>query len=464
MNTIAARPVDSVIAAAQAFLGERITRNDALRQQHSRGEDTTVPTMPDAVAFCETTDEVSRLVALCHSHAVPVVAFGAGTSLEGHVNPVRGGISLDLSRMTRVLDVSAPDLDCLIEPGVTRQQLNEHLRDQGLFFPVDPGSHATIGGMCATRASGTNAVRYGTIRENVLWMEVVLADGRVIEVGSRARKASNGYDLKSLIIGSEGTLAIITKIRLKLHGIPEATSAAVCQFDSLKSAVDTVITTLQMGVPVARIELLDEVQMAACIAYSKLEGMTASPTLFLEFHGSDASVKEQAQTVEAIATEAGGQGFQWATDAQARNKLWKARHDAYWAAVASKPGSRGIATDVCLPISHLAEALLGAKEDIAASGFSAPMVGHVGDGNFHTVILLEDERPETLEAAWALDKKIVHRALALGGTCSGEHGVGLGKREFLEAEHGMEALSVMRAVKTALDPRGILNPGKIFRN
>ena len=464
MNTIAARPVDSVIAAAHAFLGERITRNDALRQQHSRGEDTTVPTMPDAVAFCETTDEVSRLVALCHSHAVPVVAFGAGTSLEGHVNPVRGGISLDLSRMTRVLDVSAPDLDCLIEPGVTRQQLNEHLRDQGLFFPVDPGSHATIGGMCATRASGTNAVRYGTIRENVLWMEVVLADGRVIEVGSRARKASNGYDLKSLIIGSEGTLAIITKIRLQLHGIPEATSAAVCQFDSLKSAVDTVITTLQMGVPVARIELLDEVQMAACIAYSKLEGMTASPTLFLEFHGSDASVKEQAQTVEAIATEAGGQGFQWATDAQARNKLWKARHDAYWAAVASKPGSRGIATDVCLPISHLAEALLGAKEDIAASGFSAPMVGHVGDGNFHTVILLEDERPETLEAAWALDKKIVHRALALGGTCSGEHGVGLGKREFLEAEHGMEALSVMRAVKTALDPRGILNPGKIFRN
>ncbi|MBC7432456.1 MAG: FAD-binding protein [Rubritepida sp.] len=464
MNCTPPRPVDAVIAAAAAFMGDRITRNDALRQQHSRGEDTTVPTMPDAVAFAQTTEEVSRLVALCHQHAVPVVAFGAGTSLEGHVNPVRAGISLDLSRMTRILDVSAPDLDCLIEPGVTRQQLNEHLRDQGLFFPVDPGSHCTIGGMCATRASGTNAVRYGTIRENVLSMQVVLADGRVIEVGSRARKASNGYDLKSLMIGSEGTLGIITRIRLKLHGIPEATSAAVCQFTSLKAAVDTVIATLQMGVPVARMELLDEVQMAACIAYSKLEGMAATPTLFLEFHGTEAGVREQAQTVEAIALDAGGQGFAWATDAEARNRLWRARHDAYWAAVASKPGSRGIATDVCLPISHLAEALLGTKADIEASGFSAPMVGHVGDGNFHTVILLEDDRPETLEAAWELDRKIVARALALGGTCSGEHGIGLGKREFLEAEHGAEALAVMRSVKHALDPLGILNPGKIFRN
>ena len=318
MNSIAPRPpvaqttpVDAVIAAAEAFLGERITRNDALRQQHSRGEDTSTPTLPDAVAFAETTEEVSRLVALCHQHAVPVVAFGAGTSLEGHVNPVRAGISLDLSRMNRVIEVSPPDLDCLIEPGVTRQQLNEYLRDQGLFFPVDPGSHCTIGGMCATRASGTNAVRYGTIRENVLSMQVVLADGRIIEVGSRARKASNGYDLKSLLIGSEGTLGIITRIRLRLHGIPEATSAAVCQFPTLKAAVDTVIATLQMGVPVARIELLDEVQMAACIAYSKLEGMTPTPALFLEFHGTEAGVREQAETVEAIATDAGGLGFAW---------------------------------------------------------------------------------------------------------------------------------------------------------
>lgn len=464
MNNIAPRPADTVIAAAREFLGERITLNDALRRQHARGEDTTTPTLPDAVAFVETTGEVSRLVALCNTHGVPVVAFGAGTSLEGHVNPVRGGISVDLSRMNQVLEVSAEDMDCLIEPGVTRQQLNEYLRDQGLFFPVDPGSHCTIGGMCATRASGTNAVRYGTIRENVLSLEVVLADGRVINTGSRARKASNGYDLTRLLIGSEGTLGIITKVRLRLHGTPEAMSAAVCQFPTLASAVETVITVLRMGIPVARIELLDEVQMAACIAYSRLEGHGAQPTLFLEFHGSEAGVAEQARGVEMVAAENGGSGFAWATDADQRNRLWKARHDAYWAAVAMKPGARGIATDVCVPISRLAEALLGAKDDIEASGFTAPIVGHVGDGNFHTVILVEDEHPATLEAAWELDRRIVHRALALGGTCSGEHGIGLGKREFLEAEHGLEALAVMRGVKQAMDPRGILNPGKIFRN
>ena len=464
MNTIAPRPVDAVIAAAAEFLGDRITRNDALRQQHARGEDTSTPTMPDAVVFVETTEEVSRVLKLCHEHGVAVTPFGAGTSLEGHVNPVRGGISLDLSRMTAILDVSGPDMDCLIEPGVTRHQLNDHLRADGLFFPVDPGSHCTIGGMCATRASGTNAVRYGTIKENVLALEVVLADGTVINTGSRARKASNGYDLTRLMIGSEGTLGVITKIRLRLHGIPEATSAAVCQFPDLASAVNSVIEVLQMGIPVARIELLDEVQMAACIAFSKLEGYRPVPTLFLEFHGSEAGVQEQAELVEGITAGHGAAGFAWATDAEARNKLWKARHDGYWAAIASKPGSRGIATDVCVPISRLAEALLGAKEDIVASGFSAPIVGHVGDGNFHTVILLEDDSRATLEAAWELDRKIVHRALELGGTCSGEHGVGLGKREFLEKEHGPEALAVMRSIKTALDPKGILNPGKIFRN
>ncbi|RVT95396.1 FAD-binding protein [Rhodovarius crocodyli] len=464
MNTLAPRPVDAVIAAAAEFLGERITRNDALRQQHARGEDTSTPTMPDAVAFVETTEEVSRVLKLCHEHGVAVTPFGAGTSLEGHVNPVRGGISLDLSKMTAILDVSGPDMDCLIEPGVTRNQLNDYLRAEGLFFPVDPGSHCTIGGMCATRASGTNAVRYGTIKENVLALEVVLADGTVINTGSRARKASNGYDLTRLMIGSEGTLGVITKIRLRLHGIPEATSAAVCQFPDLASAVNSVIEVLQMGIPVARIELLDEVQMAACIAFSKLEGYQPVPTLFLEFHGSEAGVQEQAELVEGITAGHGAAGFAWATDAEQRNKLWKARHDGYWAAIASKPGSRGIATDVCVPISRLAEALLGAKEDIVASGFSAPIVGHVGDGNFHTVILLEDDSQATLEAAWELDRKIVHRALALGGTCSGEHGVGLGKREFLEKEHGPEALAVMRSIKVALDPKGILNPGKIFRN
>ncbi|WP_160123803.1 FAD-binding oxidoreductase [Rhodovarius lipocyclicus] len=464
MNTIAPRPVDAVIAAAAEFLGDRVTRNDALRQQHARGEDTSTPTMPDAVVFVETTEEVSRVLKLCHEHGVAVTPFGAGTSLEGHVNPVRGGISLDLSRMTAILDVSGPDMDCLIEPGVTRHQLNDHLRADGLFFPVDPGSHCTIGGMCATRASGTNAVRYGTIKENVLALEVVLADGTIINTGSRARKASNGYDLTRLMIGSEGTLGVITKIRLRLHGIPEATSAAVCQFPDLASAVNSVIEVLQMGIPVARIELLDEVQMAACIAFSKLEGYKPVPTLFLEFHGSEAGVQEQAELVEGITAGHGAAGFAWATDAEARSKLWKARHDGYWAAIASKPGSRGIATDVCVPISRLAEALLGAKEDIVASGFSAPIVGHVGDGNFHTVILLEDDSRATLEAAWELDRKIVHRALELGGTCSGEHGVGLGKREFLEKEHGPEALAVMRSIKAALDPKGILNPGKIFRN
>lgn len=458
----ALRPVDHVIAAAREFLGERLTLNDAIRQQHSRGEDTTPPTLPDAVAFVDSTQEVSRLLTLCHAHAVPVTPFGAGTSLEGHVNPVHAGISLDLSRMAAIEEVNAEDMDCLIGPGVTRQQLNEHLRDQGLFFPVDPGSHCTIGGMCATRASGTNAVRYGTIRENVLGLEVVLADGRVIQTGGRTRKASNGYDLTRLFIGSEGTLGVITRVRLRLHGIPEATSAAVCQFPDLAAAVNTVIATMQLGVPVARIELLDEVQMAACIAYSKLEGMAPVPTLFLEFHGTEASVAEQAASVEALATEHGGSGFAWARDAEARTKLWKARHDAYWAGIAYRPGKRGITTDVCVPISRLAEALLGAKADIEASGFEAPIVGHVGDGNFHAIILVEEGNAAEMDRAWALDRLIVRRALALGGTCSGEHGVGLGKREFLLEEHGEGALAVMRALKATMDPKGILNPGKMF--
>lgn len=457
-------PAEAVIAALREFMGERISTGQSVREQHSRGEDMTPPTLPDAVAFAETTEEVSRILALCHRHGVAVTPFGAGTSLEGHVNPVRAGISLDLSRMTAVLEVNAEDMDCLIEPGVTRQQLNAYLRDQGMFFPVDPGSHCTIGGMVATRASGTNAVRYGTIRENVLGLEVVLADGRVIETGGRTRKASNGYDLTRLIIGSEGTLAVVTKIRLRLHGIPEATSAAVCQFPSLAAAVESVITVMQSGIPVARIELLDEDQMEACIRYSKLEGFQNVPTLFLEFHGTDASVREQAEAVEAIAADHGAHGFQWATDAEQRNRLWQARHDAYWAAVALRPQHRGITTDVCVPISKLAEAVVSAKETAKASGMLSCIVGHVGDGNFHCLIVIPDNDPKALEDAWELDRKIVAQGLALGGTCSGEHGVGLGKREFLEQEHGPEALAVMRSVKQALDPKGILNPGKMFRN
>jgi D-lactate dehydrogenase (cytochrome) len=457
-------PVEAVIAAAQDFLGDRLTTNAGLRDHHSHGQDTQPPVLPDAVAFIETTEEACRLMALCHAEHVPVVPWGAGTSLEGHVTPVRGGITLDLSRMNRVLDVSQPDMDCRVEAGVTREQLNSHLRDLGLFFPVDPGTSAcTIGGMCATRASGTNAVRYGTMRDNALGLTVVMADGRQIRTGGRVRKSASGYDLTRLFVGSEGTLGIITEIQLRLHGIPEAVSSATCQFPTLRDAVETVIAILQLGIPVARMELLDDVQVAASIAYSKLEGLAALPTLFFEFHGTPAAVAEQAGQAEELASGYNGLGFAWATEAAARAKLWQARHDAYWACLALKPGHQGIATDAIVPISRLDEAILGAKEDIAASGLTAPIVGHVGDGNFHTVILVPPE-PDGMARAWELDKKIVARALALGGSCSGEHGVGIGKREFLEQEHGAEALAVMRAVKQALDPRGVMNPGKIFLN
>ena len=455
--------VETVINAARAFLGERITTNPGLREHHSHGQDAQPPVLPDAVAFIESSEEAGKLLALCNTHRVPVVPYGTGTSLEGHVTPVRGGISLDLTHMTRVLEVNQADMDCRIEAGLTHRTLNQHLRDQGLFFPVDPGADCSIGGMCATRASGTNAVRYGTIRENVLGLTVALADGRVIRTGGRVRKSATGYDLTHLFIGSEGTLGVITEIQLRLHGIPEAASAAVCQFPTLADAVETVIAVMQVGIPVARIELLDEVQMAACIAYSKLDELSPTPTLFFEFHGTAASVAEQAQQAEEIAAGYNASGFRWATGQDERNRLWRARHDAYWACRAAYPGHQGIATDAIVPISHLAEVILGAKEDIAASGLAAPIVGHVGDGNFHTVIMVPPE-PDGLQRAWELDKKIVARALSLGGSCSGEHGVGLGKREFLEQEHGAEALAVMRSVKQALDPRGILNPGKIFLN
>jgi D-lactate dehydrogenase (cytochrome) len=461
-----ARPVDAVIAQAQYLVGDRITTNAALREQHSHGEDSYAPSPPDAVMFAETAAEVAQLLALCNQHGVPVVPFGAGTSLEGHVTPVRGGISLDLARMARVVEVNAADMDCRVEPGVTRPQLNDHLRDQGLFFPVDPGtSHCTVGGMCATRASGTAAVRYGTIRENVLGLQVALADGRLIRTGGRVRKSATGYDLTHLFIGSEGTLGVITEVTLRLHGIPEAVSAAVCQFPHLAGAVETVQAVLAAGVPVARIELLDEVQMAASIAYSKLEGLAASPTLFFEFHGSPGGVEEQARLAEGIAVECGAEGFRWATTAEDRARLWRARHDAYWAAIALAPGAKALVTDAIVPVSRLAEAVLATQAAIRASGLVAPIVGHVGDGNFHTLILMPRDDPvATLDRAWALDHAIVDIALGLGGSCSGEHGVGQGKREFLQREHGAEALAVMRQVKTALDPQGIMNPGKVFLN
>ena len=454
---------DSILPHLRTLLGDRVTTAAALLEQHSHGEDAQPRTLPDAVVFIESGAEAAQVLALCHQHGVPVTPFGAGTSLEGHVTPVRGGVSLDLSRMTAILETNAADMDCRVQAGVTRQQLNEHLRDQGLFFPVDPGSVCTLGGMCATRASGTAAVRYGTIRENVLGLEVALADGRLIRTGGRVRKSSTGYDLTHLMIGSEGTLGVITEIQLRLHPIPEAISAAICQFPTLAGAVNSVIDVLQAAIPIARIELLDEVQMGASIAYSKLTGYRAAPTLLLEFHGSPAAVAEQAALAEDITAGHGAEGFQWASDAEARNRLWKARHDGYWAAMALKPGWRGMATDAIVPVSRLADLILGAKEDILASGLTAPIVGHVGDGNFHTSILVPPGETG-LAAAWALDKQIVARALALGGSCSGEHGVGLGKREFLEAEHGAETLAVMRQIKAALDPRGIMNPGKLFLN
>ncbi len=457
------QPIELVIAQARILLGERLSTGAALLEQHSHGEDTHPPVLPDAVAFIETGAEAAQLLQLCHQHGVPVIPFGAGTSLEGHVTPVRGGISVDTSRMTAILEVNAADMDCRVQAGVTRQQLNEHLRDQGLFMPVDPGSVCTLGGMCATRASGTAAVRYGTIRENVLGLQVALADGRLIETGGRVRKSSTGYDLTHLMIGSEGTLGLITEIQLRLHPIPEAMSAAICQFDTLAGAVDSVIDILSAAIPIARIELLDDVQMGASIAYSKLEGYSAAPTLLLEFHGTPAAVAEQAALAEEITAGYGAHGFQWASDAAERNRLWKARHDGYWAALALQPGHRGIATDAIVPISRLTDLIVGAKADILASGLTAPIVGHVGDGNFHTVILVPDGE-DGLAAAWRLDQQIVARALSLGGSCSGEHGVGIGKREFLEAEHGGETLAVMRQIKTALDPRGIMNPGKLFLN
>ncbi|MGH7188076.1 MAG: FAD-binding oxidoreductase [Acetobacteraceae bacterium] len=456
-----ARPVDRVIAEAGALLGDRLSTNRSVREQHAHGEDTQPPVLPDAVAFVDTSHEAARLLGLCHHAGVPVVPFGAGTSLEGHVTPIRGGISLDVSRMRRILEVHATDMDCRVEAGVTRQQLNAHLRDQGLFFPVDPGSECTIGGMCATRASGTNAVRYGTIRDNVLGLTVALADGRLITTGGRVRKSATGYDLTRLFIGSEGTLGVITEIGLRLHGIPETIVAATCQFPALGPAVETVVAVMQAGIPVARIELLDEVQMRASIAYSKLRDLAEVPTLFFEFHGTEAAVAEEVRATEVIAREYGAERFAEAADAEARSHLWKARHDAYWAALAMQPGWRVLTADSIVPISRLTEAVLAAREEITASGLTGAILGHVGDGNFHTVILVPPE-PDGLARAWALDRKIVGIALALDGSCSGEHGVGIGKRQFLEQEHGAEALRVMRSIKSVLDPGGILNPGKLL--
>jgi D-lactate dehydrogenase (cytochrome) len=439
--------------------GERATTTRAIREQHSHGEGLADAALPDIVVFPHTNDEVAAIVRACAAARIPLIAFGVGTSLEGHVAALYGGVCIDLTQMNRVLQVNAADLDCCVQAGVTREQLNAELKGTGLFFPIDPGANATLGGMASTRASGTNAVRYGTMRENVLGLTVVTADGRIVHTGSRARKSSAGYDLTRLFVGSEGTLGIITEVQLRLYGIPESISAAVCQFPDLKSAVDTVIIAMQLGIPVARIELLDDVQMDACIRYSQLTEFAAKPTLFFEFHGSEAGVREQSATIESIATDYGGDQFQWATRPEDRSRLWKARHNAYYAALALAPGKQGFATDACVPISRLTDCVIETKADIAATGLVAPIVGHVGDGNFHLVVLFDPDDAAERSRAEALAARVSLRAIGMGGTCTGEHGIGVHKLDALVAEHG-DAVAVMQTIKRALDPHNILNPGK----
>jgi D-lactate dehydrogenase (cytochrome) len=445
----------------KALLGERFTTAMAVRQLHGKDESSFAAVPPEAVAFAQSTEEVSAIVKICARHKVPVIPFGTGTSLEGHVLAVQGGVCVDLSQMNNILRVSRDDLDVTVQAGVTRKQLNENIRDTGLFFPIDPGADASLGGMAATRASGTNAVRYGTMRENVLGLTVVLPDGRVIRTAKRARKSSAGYDLTRLFVGSEGTLGVITEVTLRLYGIPEAISAAVCPFPNLEAAVNTVIQTIQMGVPIARIELIDPTAMRAINRFSKLDYPEAF-TLFFEFHGSESGVKEQVETVEAIAGEHGANDFKWASRPEERNKLWQARHDAYFASIQLRPGCRGISTDVCVPISRLAECILETHKDIAKATMPITIVGHVGDGNFHLLFLIDPNNEAERHEAEAFNERMVMRALAMDGTCTGEHGVGIGKMDFLVAEHG-EAVSVMRQIKRAIDPDNLMNPGKILR-
>ncbi|MEP7269954.1 MAG: FAD-linked oxidase C-terminal domain-containing protein [Acidobacteriota bacterium] len=452
--------LEGAIQALKSLLGSRATTAHAVREHHSKGESYHTPAMPDIVCFPQSTDEVSEVLKISARYQVPVVPFGAGTSIEGQVHAIRGGITIDLREMNKVLRISAEDLDATVEAGVKRKQLNAALNNTGLTFFVDPGADATIGGMTSTRASGTTTVRYGTMRENVLALIVVLADGRIIKTGSRACKSAAGYDLTHLFVGSEGTLGVITEVTLRLHPIPEAVSAAVCPFDSIRGAVQTVIETIQLGISVARIELLDEAQMAAINRYSRTS-YPAQPTLFFEFHGdSESHVSDQAASVQELAAEHGGGEFKWERRLDAREKLWSARHNAYYAALALRPGCSGWTTDVCVPISRLAECILETKDDIADAPFPHTMVGHVGDGNFHVLFMIDPTSESELAEVDRLSDRMVHRALRMGGTCTGEHGIGYGKMKYLEAEHG-ESLEVMRAIKSALDPENRMNPGKM---
>ncbi|MGU3539531.1 FAD-binding oxidoreductase [Methylobacterium sp. A54F] len=454
--------VEAVTGRLREVLGPRLATGLAIREQHASTITWAPNEPPDAVAFPRSTAEVQAVVRACAAARVPVIPFGTGSSLEGHVNAPLGGVSLDLSGMDRVLSVNPEDLDATVEAGVTRKALNAALRDTGLFFPVDPGADASLGGMAATRASGTNAVRYGTMREAVLALTAVLPSGEVVRTAGRARKSAAGYDLTRLLVGSEGTLGVITELTLRLSGIPEAVAAGHCSFPDIKAACDATILTIQSGIPVARIELLDAVQVRASNAHSRL-ALPEAPLLLVEFHGTDAGVREQAERFGEIAAGFGGGTFAWATEAEARTRLWQARHDAYWAALGLRPGCRVVPTDVCVPISRLAACVDETARDIAESGIVAPIVGHVGDGNFHAQVVVDPGDPGEVARVAAFIDRLVARALALEGTCTGEHGIGQKKIGYLEAERGPAALAVMRSLKDALDPLGIMNPGKVLR-
>jgi D-lactate dehydrogenase (cytochrome) len=453
------KAVDAAIAALAAKFGNRLVTSQAVREQHANILTWIENQPPDAVVFPQSAEDVADAVKICAQHRVPVIPYGTGTSLEGHINAPQGGVTIDFRDMNRVLAVHAEDLDCVVEPGVTRKQLNEYIRDQGLFFPIDPGADASIGGMASTRASGTNAVRYGTMKDNVMALKVVLANGETIKVGSRAKKSSAGYDLTRLFVGAEGTLGVITEVTVKLHGIPEQIAGGICPFPSVDAACQATIATIQSGIPIARCELLDELQVKAVNAYSKL-GLPETPMLLVEFHGTEAGVKEQSERFGEIAADLGGGPFRWTANAEERTRMWQARHDAYWACVQLRPGAKAFATDVCVPISRLAECVAETQRDIAENKMIAPIVGHVGDGNFHVSVLLDMDDPAEVATAKKFNERLVARAVAMEGTCTGEHGVGQGKMKYLAVEHG-PALDVMRTLKHALDPHDLMNPGKI---
>ena len=456
------RPMPAAMSEAlRARFGERFVTSLAVREQHGRDESPFDAPPPEAVVFCESTEDVAFVVATASEHRVPVIPYGAGSSLEGHLLAVQGGVSVDVSRMARVLRLDADDLTVTVQAGVTRMQLNREIKDSGLFFPIDPGADATLGGMSATRASGTNAVRYGTMRENVLALTVVTASGEVIRTGTRARKSSAGYDLTRLMVGSEGTLGVITEVTLKLHPLPESVAAAICSFDDATAAVDTVIAIIQMGVPIARCELMDANAVIAVNRHDKL-GLAEKPMLLMEFHGSEASVAEQAATVQELAADHGGTAFQWATTPEERTRLWTARHHAFLSGLQLRPGCRAVTTDCCVPISGLADAVTQALAEAEAAGIPHFIVGHVGDGNFHVAYLIDPALPQERETAERLNRQLVQRAIAAGGTCTGEHGIGLHKQGFLVDEAGAGAVAMMRQIKQALDPHNIMNPGKIF--